>query len=118
MHENALNRDVGLQLNSSAVLLVPGCYRINRERQSSRTETLAGKWAQAWINSVLCFSLMMKYIHIFNIKVYLPFFDLGYFDEALKDFKKVLALNPTFEDASLSLRQTILDKEEKQQRTY
>uniref|UniRef100_A0A8C0GHY6 Tetratricopeptide repeat domain 32 n=2 Tax=Chelonoidis abingdonii TaxID=106734 RepID=A0A8C0GHY6_CHEAB len=43
---------------------------------------------------------------------------LGYYDEALKDFKKVLALNPEFEDASLSLKQTILDKEEKQRRTY
>lgn len=41
---------------------------------------------------------------------------LGYYDEALKDFKKVLALNPEFEDASLSLKQTILDKEEKQRR--
>ncbi|XP_067400828.1 tetratricopeptide repeat protein 32 [Emydura macquarii macquarii] len=43
---------------------------------------------------------------------------LGYYDEALTDFRKVLALNPEFEDASLSLKQTILDKEEKQRRTY
>uniref|UniRef100_A0A8D0HMN9 Tetratricopeptide repeat domain 32 n=1 Tax=Sphenodon punctatus TaxID=8508 RepID=A0A8D0HMN9_SPHPU len=43
---------------------------------------------------------------------------LGYFDDALKDFKKVLELNPAFEDASLSLKQTILDKEEKQRRAY
>ncbi|XP_060089510.1 tetratricopeptide repeat protein 32 [Heteronotia binoei] len=43
---------------------------------------------------------------------------LGYFDEALKDFKKVLELNPNFEDASLSLKQTIRDKEEKQKRAY
>ncbi|XP_019392907.1 PREDICTED: tetratricopeptide repeat protein 32 [Crocodylus porosus] len=42
---------------------------------------------------------------------------LGHFDEALKDFKTVLDLNPRFEDASLSLKQTILDKEEKQKRT-
>ncbi|XP_053141252.1 tetratricopeptide repeat protein 32 [Hemicordylus capensis] len=43
---------------------------------------------------------------------------LGFFDEAVKDFKKVLELNPKFEDATLSLKQTILDKEEKQQRGY
>ncbi|XP_048355009.1 tetratricopeptide repeat protein 32 [Sphaerodactylus townsendi] len=43
---------------------------------------------------------------------------LGYFDEALKDFRKVLELNPNFEDASLSLKQTIEDKEEKQRRSY
>ncbi|KAG3267632.1 tetratricopeptide repeat domain 32 [Ictidomys tridecemlineatus] len=41
---------------------------------------------------------------------------LGYFDDALKDFKKVLDLNPGFQDAILSLKQTILDKEEKQRR--
>ncbi|XP_006835324.1 PREDICTED: tetratricopeptide repeat protein 32 [Chrysochloris asiatica] len=43
---------------------------------------------------------------------------LGCFDEALKDFKKVLDLNPGFQDAVLSLKQTILDKEEKQRRNY
>nr|XP_012805393.2 tetratricopeptide repeat protein 32 [Jaculus jaculus] len=41
---------------------------------------------------------------------------LGYFDEALEDFKKVLDLNPGFHDATLSSKQTILDKEEKQRR--
>ncbi|XP_006981513.1 tetratricopeptide repeat protein 32 [Peromyscus maniculatus bairdii] len=41
---------------------------------------------------------------------------LGYFDEALEDFKKALDLNPAFQDAVLSLKQTILDKEEKQRR--
>ena len=40
----------------------------------------------------------------------------GYFDDALEDFKKVLNLNPEFQDATLSLRQTILDKEEKQKK--
>lgn len=43
---------------------------------------------------------------------------LGYFDNALEDFKKVLDLNPEFQDATLSLKQTILDKEEKQRRNY
>ncbi|XP_037669170.1 tetratricopeptide repeat protein 32 [Choloepus didactylus] len=43
---------------------------------------------------------------------------LGYFDEALEDFKKVLDLNPGFQDATLSLKQTILDKEAKQRRNY
>ncbi|XP_054840586.1 tetratricopeptide repeat protein 32 isoform X2 [Eublepharis macularius] len=46
-----------------------------------------------------------------------PYYNRGYFDEAMKDFKKVLELNPDFEDASLSLKQTIKDKEEKQKRT-
>ncbi|XP_066467917.1 tetratricopeptide repeat protein 32 isoform X2 [Tiliqua scincoides] len=43
---------------------------------------------------------------------------LGFFDEALKDFKVALELNPNFTDATLSLKQTILDKEEKQQQGY
>lgn len=43
---------------------------------------------------------------------------IGYFDNASEDFKKVLDLNPGFQDATLSLKQTILDKEEKQRRTY
>ncbi|KAM6458936.1 tetratricopeptide repeat protein 32 [Python bivittatus] len=43
---------------------------------------------------------------------------LGFFDEALKDFRKVLELNPKFEDASLSLRQTLLDKEDRLRRGY
>ena len=42
--------------------------------------------------------------------------DIGYFDEALEDFKKALDLNPEFQDAVLSFKQTILDKEEKQRR--
>ncbi|NXY63345.1 TTC32 protein, partial [Callaeas wilsoni] len=43
---------------------------------------------------------------------------LGDFDEAVKDFRKVLEINPQFEDAALSLKQAILDKEEKQKRGY
>ncbi|XP_019610562.2 tetratricopeptide repeat protein 32 [Rhinolophus sinicus] len=43
---------------------------------------------------------------------------LGYFDDALEDFKKVLDLNPGFQDATWSLKQTMLDKEEKQRRNY
>ncbi|XP_018415393.1 PREDICTED: tetratricopeptide repeat protein 32 [Nanorana parkeri] len=41
---------------------------------------------------------------------------LGFFDEAIKDFQKVLTLNPQFEDAKISLRQSILDKEERRER--
>ncbi|KAM9065125.1 tetratricopeptide repeat protein 32 [Sarcophilus harrisii] len=41
---------------------------------------------------------------------------MGQFDEAVEDFQKVLDLNPGFRDASLSLKQTLLDKEEKQKR--
>ncbi|XP_027311092.1 tetratricopeptide repeat protein 32 isoform X2 [Anas platyrhynchos] len=48
----------------------------------------------------------------------LVLYRLGCFDEAIKDFRKVLELNPQFEDAALSLRQAILDKEEKQKRGY
>lgn len=46
------------------------------------------------------------------------FFGTGDFDEAMKDFRKVLELNPQFEDAALSLKQAILDKEEKRKRGY
>lgn len=62
-----------------------------------------------------------------NIRKYLlSFFSLvrfldsgtGYFDDALEDFKKVLDLNPGFQDATLGLKQTMLDKEEKQRRNY
>ena len=42
----------------------------------------------------------------------------GYFEDAVEDFKKALDLNPGFQDAVLSLKQTILDKEEKQRRNY
>ncbi|NXK44536.1 TTC32 protein, partial [Chauna torquata] len=48
----------------------------------------------------------------------LVLYRLGCFDEAIKDFRKVLELNPQFEDAALSLKQAILDKEEKQKRGY
>ncbi|KAK4824507.1 hypothetical protein QYF61_015905 [Mycteria americana] len=48
----------------------------------------------------------------------LVLYRLGCFDEAMKDFRKVLELNPQFEDAALSLKQAILDKEEKQKRDY
>ncbi|CAK6434883.1 unnamed protein product [Pipistrellus nathusii] len=48
----------------------------------------------------------------------LVLYRLGYFDDALEDFKKVLDLNPGFQDATLSLKQTMLDKEEKQRRNY
>uniref|UniRef100_A0A8C0F0M7 Tetratricopeptide repeat protein 32 n=1 Tax=Bubo bubo TaxID=30461 RepID=A0A8C0F0M7_BUBBB len=49
---------------------------------------------------------------------FLFFFGTGCFDEAIRDFRKVLELNPQFEDAALSLKQAILDKEEKQRRGY
>ncbi|XP_068959114.1 tetratricopeptide repeat protein 32 isoform X8 [Petaurus breviceps papuanus] len=48
----------------------------------------------------------------------LIFYRLGQFDEALEDFKRVLDLNPDFQDAALSLKQTILDKEAKQKSSY
>ncbi|XP_061316861.1 tetratricopeptide repeat protein 32 isoform X1 [Pezoporus flaviventris] len=48
----------------------------------------------------------------------LVLYRLGCFDDAMKDFRKVLELNPQFEDAALGLKQAILDKEEKQKRGY
>ncbi|NXS55442.1 TTC32 protein, partial [Brachypteracias leptosomus] len=49
-----------------------------------------------------------------------PGFEVPYYNRglAMKDFRKVLELNPQFEDAALSLKQAILDKEEKQKRGY
>uniref|UniRef100_A0A803YS06 Tetratricopeptide repeat domain 32 n=1 Tax=Meleagris gallopavo TaxID=9103 RepID=A0A803YS06_MELGA len=58
---------------------------------------------------------------VFEVPYYnrgLVLYRLGCFDEAMKDFRKVLELNPQFEDAALSLKQAILDKEEKQKRGY
>ncbi|KAM4693146.1 tetratricopeptide repeat protein 32 isoform 2-T2 [Discoglossus pictus] len=46
----------------------------------------------------------------------LVLYRLGFFDEAIKDFQKVLQLNPNFEDANISLKQSLLDKEEKRRR--
>ncbi|KAG7316349.1 hypothetical protein KOW79_019890 [Hemibagrus wyckioides] len=43
---------------------------------------------------------------------------LGFFKDAEVDFKKALEINADFEDAKLSLRQTILDSEEKIKRGY
>lgn len=41
---------------------------------------------------------------------------LGFYDEAIKDFQKVLQLNPKFEDAKISLKQSIVDQEERGRR--
>lgn len=62
----------------------------------------------------------MWYVNLSSYrKIILPsFFWTGCFDEAMKDFRKVLELNPQFEDAALSLKQAILDKDEKQKRGY
>ncbi|XP_061099610.1 tetratricopeptide repeat protein 32 [Conger conger] len=43
---------------------------------------------------------------------------LGFFQEAEEDFRKALELNPTFEDAKLSLKQTIIDREHRISRGY
>ncbi|KAF4071098.1 hypothetical protein AMELA_G00281050 [Ameiurus melas] len=43
---------------------------------------------------------------------------LGFFQDAESDFKKALEINANFEDARQSLRQTILDCEEKTRRGY
>nr|DBA25747.1 TPA: hypothetical protein GDO54_010097 [Pyxicephalus adspersus] len=46
----------------------------------------------------------------------LVLYRLGFFDEAIKDFQKVLELNPQFEDAKISIKQSMLDREEKKKR--
>ncbi|XP_023662536.2 tetratricopeptide repeat protein 32 [Paramormyrops kingsleyae] len=43
---------------------------------------------------------------------------LGFFEEAERDFRKALELNCNFEDAKLSLKQAIIDREEKIKRGY
>lgn len=74
------------------------------------------------INIKACVSKLCYELYNTQLLLPLPFFFLdsgiGYFDDALEDFKKVLDLNPGFQDATLSLKQTMLDKEEKQRRNY
>ncbi|KAM6915745.1 tetratricopeptide repeat protein 32 [Xenentodon cancila] len=43
---------------------------------------------------------------------------LGLFDDAKMDFQQVLKLNPDFEDAKVSLQQTLLDQQQKINRGY
>ncbi|XP_068610037.1 tetratricopeptide repeat protein 32 [Brachionichthys hirsutus] len=43
---------------------------------------------------------------------------LGFFDDAKVDFQRALKLNPDFEDAKVSLKQTILDQQHKTNRGY
>lgn len=43
---------------------------------------------------------------------------LGFFDEAKSDFQQVLKLNPDFEDAKVSLQQTLLDHQHRINRGY
>ncbi|XP_031178435.1 tetratricopeptide repeat protein 32 isoform X1 [Sander lucioperca] len=43
---------------------------------------------------------------------------LGFFDHAKSDFQQALKLNPDFEDAKVSLQQTLLDQQHKINRGY
>ncbi|XP_033932327.1 tetratricopeptide repeat protein 32 [Pseudochaenichthys georgianus] len=43
---------------------------------------------------------------------------LGFFDDAKIDFQQVLKMNPDFEDAKVSLKQTLLDQQHKIDRGY
>ncbi|XP_034383529.1 tetratricopeptide repeat protein 32 [Cyclopterus lumpus] len=43
---------------------------------------------------------------------------LGFFDDAKSDFQQALMLNPDFEDAKVSLQQTLLDQQHKIERGY
>uniref|UniRef100_A0A8C6TL83 Tetratricopeptide repeat domain 32 n=1 Tax=Neogobius melanostomus TaxID=47308 RepID=A0A8C6TL83_9GOBI len=43
---------------------------------------------------------------------------LGFFEEAKKDFEQTLKLNPDFEEAKVSLRQTLKDQQQRVERGY
>ncbi|XP_020497188.1 tetratricopeptide repeat protein 32 [Labrus bergylta] len=43
---------------------------------------------------------------------------LGFFDDAKSDFQQALKINPDFEDAKVSLQQTLLDQQDKINRGY
>ncbi|CAK6979203.1 tetratricopeptide repeat protein 32 [Scomber scombrus] len=43
---------------------------------------------------------------------------LGFFEDAKSDFQQALKLNPDFEDAKMSLQQTLLDQQHKINRRY
>ncbi|KAK2856123.1 hypothetical protein Q5P01_004858 [Channa striata] len=43
---------------------------------------------------------------------------LGFFDDAKSDFQQALKINPNFEDAKISLKQTLLDQQQKINRGY
>ncbi|KAM6954231.1 tetratricopeptide repeat protein 32 [Aplochiton taeniatus] len=43
---------------------------------------------------------------------------LGFFQDAERDFKQALKLNENFEDAKVSLQQTLLDQQNKSKRGY
>ncbi|XP_076024086.1 tetratricopeptide repeat protein 32 [Genypterus blacodes] len=43
---------------------------------------------------------------------------LGFFEHAMSDFQQALKLNPDFEDAKLSLQQTLVDQQDKITRGY
>ncbi|XP_067428621.1 tetratricopeptide repeat protein 32 [Thunnus thynnus] len=43
---------------------------------------------------------------------------LGFFEDAKSDFQQALKLNPDFEDAKVSLQQTLLDQQHKINRGY
>uniref|UniRef100_UPI0037E80AFD tetratricopeptide repeat protein 32 n=1 Tax=Semicossyphus pulcher TaxID=241346 RepID=UPI0037E80AFD len=43
---------------------------------------------------------------------------LGFFDDAKSDFQQALKLNPDFEDAKVSLQQTLVDQQHKINRGY
>ncbi|KAM3861444.1 tetratricopeptide repeat protein 32 [Diretmus argenteus] len=57
----------------------------------------------------------------FEIPLYnrgLIHYRLGFFDDAKSDFQQALKLNPDFEDAKVSLQQTLLDQQHKINRDY
>lgn len=60
-----------------------------------------------------------QYMTNHKLTKYLQFFYFtGFFDDAKSDFQQALKLNPDFEDAKVSLQQTILDQQHKINRGY
>lgn len=67
-----------------------------------------------------CWLLITQFGRILQvIDLHIFFYYLtGFFDDAKRDFQQALKLNPAFEDAKVSLQQTILDQQHKLKRGY
>lgn len=50
--------------------------------------------------------------------MYIFYYLTGFYDDAKRDFQQALKLNPDFEDAKVSLQQTLLDQQHKINRGY
>lgn len=76
--------------------------------------------AQKW-NIWLATSHRGRILQVINLELlclHIFYYLAGFFDDAKKDFQQALKLNPNFEDAKLSLQQTLLDQQQKINRGY